>query len=274
MRCATGVVVRPRSGRGRGSGSDLAVGPNSVEIKLTRSPRASQLVFSRGMFPSGPGDLAAAGHAQVHAMATIAPPPLLGVSAPAANGFGRPPPFAAWPIFEGSAAAPSSNTDHSTAPLTIIYAGSVRAFDSVPMEQAEKILYLTAKEAQAAETPAFQQPEPAAALPIPSSSAAQIMTLLGLANANDSLLPKRAASLVRFLHKRKQRVESAAAMPYPCEEVLPVPAQMDPSTAVYARDKAPSGDIEQPWGTSEDGAKSMKENHGEAEEAVNTNLKL
>ncbi|XP_004953826.2 uncharacterized protein LOC101765862 [Setaria italica] len=216
MRCATGVVVRPRSGRGRGSGSDLAVGPNSVEIKLTRSPRASQLVFSRGMFPSGPGDLAAAGHAQVHAMATIAPPPLLGVSAPAANGFGRPPPVAAWPIFEGSAAAPSSNTDHSTAPLTIIYAGSVRAFDSVPMEQAEKILYLTAKEAQAAETPAFQQPEPAAALPIPSSSAAQIMTLLRLANANDSLLPKRAASLVRFLHKRKQRLSRAESVSGNC----------------------------------------------------------
>ncbi|XP_072147928.1 uncharacterized protein [Setaria viridis] len=178
-----------------------------MEIKLTRSPRASQLGFFRGIFPSAPGDLAAAGHAQVHDMATIAPPPLHGVSAPAANGFGRPPPFAAWPIFEGSAAAPSSNTDHSTAPLTIIYAGSVRAFDSVPMEQAKKILYMTAKEAQAAETPAFQQPEPAAALPIPSTSAAQMMMLLGLANANDSLLPKRAASLARFLHKRKQRQE-------------------------------------------------------------------
>ncbi|KAG2661322.1 hypothetical protein PVAP13_1KG498700 [Panicum virgatum] len=74
------------------------------------------------------------------------------------------------------------------------------------MEQAEKILFLTAKEAQAAETPAFQQPvlhsDLAAA---PPSSAAQVMMLLGLANVKDSLLPKRTASLARFLHKRKQR---------------------------------------------------------------------
>ncbi|CAL5054525.1 unnamed protein product [Urochloa decumbens] len=237
-----------------------------------RSPRASQLVFFRGMFPPAPGDLAATSQqaAQVqHAMAArTPPPPLLGVSAlAAANGFGRPPPLAAaGPIFEGSAAA-SSSTDpdhHSTAPLTIIYAGSVRAFDSVPMEQAEKILFMTAKEAQAAETPAFPQPDqPGAA--IPSSSAAQMMMLLGLANANDSLLPKRTASLARFLHRRKQRVERAATIPYPCGEVLPAQQQVDPSTAAYAPD------IEQPW-ASEDGPKSMKENHGE--EAVNTDLKI
>ena len=53
--------------------------------------------------------------------------------------------------------------------------------------QAEKILFLTAKEAQAAETPAFQQPvlqsDLAAA---PPSSAAQVMMLLGLANVKDS----------------------------------------------------------------------------------------
>lgn len=64
-------------------------------------------------------------------------------------------------------------------------------------------------------------------------------------------------------------------MPYPCgEAALPVPAQMDNSTAVHARDKAASfGDVEQPWGAFEDGPKSMKENHGE-EEAVNTDLKM
>ncbi|CAL5055722.1 unnamed protein product [Urochloa decumbens] len=234
-----------------------------------RSPRASQLVFFRGMFPPAPGDLAATGQAaQVHhaIAARTPPPPLIGVSAlAAANGFGRPPPHAAGPIFERSVAASSSTDpdDHSTAPLTIIYAGSVRAFDSVPMEQAEKILFMTAKEAQAAETPAFPQPDqPAAA--IPSSSAAQMMMLLGLANANDSLLPKRTASLARFLHRRKQRVERAATMPYPCGEVLPA-QQVDPSTAAYARD------IEHTW-ASEDGPKSMKENHGE--EAVNTDLKI
>ena len=53
--------------------------------------------------------------------------------------------------------------------------------------QTEKILFLTAKEAQAAETPAFQQPvlqsDLAAA---PPSSAAQVMMLLGLANVKDS----------------------------------------------------------------------------------------
>ncbi|CAN6280086.1 unnamed protein product [Urochloa humidicola] len=228
------------------------------------SPRASQLVFFRGVFPPAPGDLAAA-HAIAASAPPLPPPPLLGISAPAANGFGRPPPFAGGPIFEGSAAASSSSDpDHPTAPLTIIYAGSVRAFDSIPVKQAEKILYMTAKEAQAAETPSFQHPEPADA--IPSSSAAQMMMLLGLANANDSLLPKRTASLARFLQRRKQRVERAAAMPYPCGEGEVLPAQqMDPSTAAYARD------IQEPW-TSEDGPKSMKENHGE--EAVNTDLKM
>ncbi|CAN6233576.1 unnamed protein product [Urochloa humidicola] len=230
-----------------------------------RSPRASQLVFFRGMFPPAPGDLSAAAArqaAQVHAIPARTPPPLLGVSALAGNGFGRPPPVAAGPIFEGSAAASSnSDPDHPTAPLKIIYAGSVRAFDSVPMEQAEKILLMTAKEAQASEKPAFQLPEPVPALP---SSAAQMMMLLGLANANDSLLPKRTASLARFLHRRKQRVARAATMPYPCGEVLPA-QQMDPSTAAYPRD------VQKPW-TSEDGPRTMKDNHGE--EAVNTDLKI
>ncbi|OEL27084.1 hypothetical protein BAE44_0011896 [Dichanthelium oligosanthes] len=109
-----------------------------------------------------------------------------GIAPPPHGGFGRPPPVAAGPIFEGSAAASSSNPDHSTAPLTMFYAGSVRAFDSVPMEQAEKIVYMTANEAQAAETPGFQQPlpqsEPAAA---PRTSAAQVMILLGMANVKD-----------------------------------------------------------------------------------------
>ncbi|CAO2047614.1 unnamed protein product [Urochloa humidicola] len=230
-----------------------------------RSPRASQLVFFRGMFPPGDLSAAAAGQAQaaqVHSIPARMPPPLLGVSGLAGNGFGRPPPVAAGPIFEGSAAASSnSDPDHPTAPLTIIYAGSVRAFDSVPMEQAEKILLMTAKEARATENPAFQLPEPVPALP---SSAAQMMMLLGLANANDSLLPKRTASLARFLHRRKQRVARAATMPYPCGEVLPA-QQMDPSTAAYARD------IQQPW-PSEDGPRTMKENHGE--ESVNTDLKI
>jgi len=136
--------------------------------------------------------------------------------------------------------------------------------------QAEKILFLTAKEAQAAETPAFQQPvlhsDLAAA---PPSSAAQVMMLLGLANVKDSLLPKRTASLARFLHKRKQRLESAATIPYPRGGELP--AQMDASTAVYAQDEAPFGDMDHPW-ASEDGPKSMKENHGEG--PVNTELKI
>ncbi|CAN6274557.1 unnamed protein product [Urochloa humidicola] len=239
--------------------------PSSRKVRVPgaagdRSPRASQLVFFRGMFPPPPSDLAAA--AQVPAVPARAPPPLLGVSALAGNGFGRPPPLAAGPIFEGSTAASNnSDPDHPTAPLTIIYAGSVRAFDSIPMEQAEKILLMTAKEAQATENPAFQLPEPVPALP---SSAAQMMMLLGLANANDSLLPKRTASLARFLRRRKQRVARAATMPYPCGEVLPA-QQMDPCTAAYAQD------IQQPW-ASEDGPKSMKENHGE--EAVNTDLKI
>ncbi|KAG2653778.1 hypothetical protein PVAP13_1NG406800 [Panicum virgatum] len=228
-----------------------------------KSPRASQLGSYRGIFPPAPS--------VQHAIATSTPSPQ-GASAASASGFGRPPPVAAGPIFEGSAAASrsSSDPDHSRAPLTIIYAGSVRAFDSVPMEQAEKIMFLTAKEAQAAETPAFQQPvlqsDLAAA---PPSSAAQVMMLLGLANVKDSLLPKRTASLARFLHKRKQRLESAATIPYPRGEELP--AQMDTPAAVYAQDKAPFGDMEHPW-VFEDGPKSMKENHGE--EAVNTELKI
>jgi hypothetical protein len=53
--------------------------------------------------------------------------------------------------------------------------------------QAEKILFLTAKEAQAAETPAYQQPVPQSELAAaPPSSAAQVMMLLGLANVKDS----------------------------------------------------------------------------------------
>ncbi|RLN07549.1 uncharacterized protein C2845_PM11G26220 [Panicum miliaceum] len=225
-----------------------------------KSPRASQLGSFRGVFPS-------AASVQ-HAIATSTPSPQ-GARAPTANGFGRPPPAAAGPIFEGSAAASRSGSDpdHSRAPLTIIYAGSVRAFDSIPMDQAEKILFLTAKEAQAAETPAFQQPVPRSELAAaPPSSAAQVMMLLGLANVKDSLLPKRTASLARFLHKRKQRVQRAATIRYPCGEEYP--AQMDASTAVYVRD---GGAMEQPW-ASDDGQKIMKENHGE--EAVNTELKI
>ncbi|PUZ77572.1 hypothetical protein GQ55_1G383300 [Panicum hallii var. hallii] len=207
-----------------------------------KSPRASQLGSFMGIFPSAPS--------VQHAIATSTPSPQ-GASAPAVNGFGRTPPAAAGPIFEGSAAASrsSSDPDHSRAPLTIIYSGSVRAFDSVPMEQAEKILFLTAKEAQAAETPAFQQPVPQSELAAaPPSSAAQVMMLLGLANVKDSLLPKRTASLARFLHKRKQR------------QAIITPSH-----------KAPFVDMEHPWAF-EDGPKSMKENHGE--EAVNTELKI
>ena len=91
-------------------------------------PRACQLGSYRGVFPSAPS--------VQRAIATSTPSPQ-GASAAAASGFGRPPPVAAGPIFEGFAAASrsSSDPDHSRAPLTIIYAGSVRAFDSVPMEQ-------------------------------------------------------------------------------------------------------------------------------------------
>jgi hypothetical protein len=114
--------------------------PPSPQVRVPgaagdRSPRASQIGFFRGMFPSAPGDLAAAGHA------LAPPPPLLGLSSPSANGSGRPPPFAAWPIFEGSPAVSGSSPDHATAPMTFIYAGSVRAFDSVPVEQVRRPLF-------------------------------------------------------------------------------------------------------------------------------------
>ncbi|OQU84373.1 hypothetical protein SORBI_3004G042501 [Sorghum bicolor] len=73
----------------------------------------------------------------------------------------RPPPVAAGRlIFEGSgsgsgsgsaaAARTRSSHDDSTAPMTIIYAGSVRAYGGVTLEQAEKILAMVAKEARAA----------------------------------------------------------------------------------------------------------------------------
>ncbi|KAF8775908.1 hypothetical protein HU200_004042 [Digitaria exilis] len=140
------------------------------------------------------------------------------------------------------------------------------------MEQAERILFITAKEAQAAETPAlFQQPVPVpAAAPPPTSAAQMTMMLLGLTNVEDSLRPKRTLSLARFLHKRKQRVESAATATYPPVEELHT--QMDPRPAVYAHDKAPFGDMGQTWAF-EEGPKSQKENHGEEEE-VNTELKI
>ena len=73
--------------------------------------------------------------------------------------------------------------------------------------------------------------------------------------------------LVLWLASR--RLESAATIPYPRGGELP--AQMDASTAVYAQDEAPFGDMDHPW-ASEDGPKSMKENHGE--DAVNTELKI
>ncbi|KAG0531731.1 hypothetical protein BDA96_04G047300 [Sorghum bicolor] len=124
---------------------------------------------------------AAAGQqGRAHAVATRAPPLMQRAPCPcpcpAVGGLFlgstscRPPPVAAGRlIFEGSgsgsgsgsaaAARTRSSHDDSTAPMTIIYAGSVRAYGGVTLEQgciympymqAEKILAMVAKEARAA----------------------------------------------------------------------------------------------------------------------------
>ncbi|KAL6635077.1 hypothetical protein ACP70R_027748 [Stipagrostis hirtigluma subsp. patula] len=114
------------------------------------------------------------------------PPPhaAVGADVPAA-GNQRPP-----------SAAASSGT------LTIFYAGSVHLFDNVPLEKAEQILSLAAKEAAA-----VRQPEPAAH---PKTS--QMMTFWAQAHAKSGVPLARNASLARFLERRRQRLAASAAM--------------------------------------------------------------
>ncbi|WVZ73794.1 hypothetical protein U9M48_022065 [Paspalum notatum var. saurae] len=229
---------------------------------------------------------------------------------------GSTPPVAAGPTFgfEGSvsaAAARSTPGDDSTAPMTIIYDGSVRVSYRVSMEQAEKILSTVAEHAQAAETlpvqrPADQPQSQADAAAATTSSATQMMIMLWrLAQLEEGLVPKRTASLARFLDKRKQR-QAHTTLPLPTHDIilllsssisgrrgsinaLPsrrapmdcpllyprgiavVPAQMDTSTKVSARRRAPIGGMGRPL-ASEDGSMSMEENHGG--EVVNTDLKI
>ncbi|KAJ1280901.1 hypothetical protein BS78_04G267300 [Paspalum vaginatum] len=171
--------------------------------------------FLSGIFQVAPtpSDLAAGGQGHVAMRSS----PLQTAGCPAANAFaGTRPPVAEGPTFEGSAsaAAARSSRDDSTAPMTIICDGSVRAFYRVPMEQAEKILSTVAKHARAAETlpvrrPADQpQSQPDGAATATTSSATEMMIMLWrLAHLEENLVLKRTASLARFLDKRKQRQE-------------------------------------------------------------------
>lgn len=232
------------------------------------APPASMLKPTSTAAPSPP-KVAPTASDLAHAVAMrSAPLQPAGCCRPAASALvGRPP----------VAAAPTA-PDDSTAPMTIIYDGSVRVFHKVAMEQAEKILSVVAKHAQAAGAPPVQrqpdQPRPQQPAP---SSATQMMTMLWrLAHLEDNLVPKRTASLARFLDKRKQRVEgaaaAAAATPYPRGLEEEFPAGMDASTTVSARKKPPFGGMEPPL-ASEDRQKSVTaENHGG--EAVNTELKI
>ncbi|XP_066317870.1 uncharacterized protein [Miscanthus floridulus] len=158
--------------------------------------------------------LAAAGQGRAHAVATRASPLMQRAPCPgpAVGGlfFGstscRPPPVAVGRlIFErfasASAAAARSTRDGSTAPMTIIYAGSVRAYGGVTMEHAEKILAMVAKEARAARILAGgPQLELVAAPTATGDAALMTMHYWRLAHhhvndSKDSLLPENCIAL-------------------------------------------------------------------------------
>ncbi|KAL5666361.1 hypothetical protein ACJX0J_026469, partial [Zea mays] len=153
--------------------------------------------------------LAAGEGCRAHAVATCASPPLMQCCPCPAAGvlfFGSRPPVTAGLIFEDSASAAVARSTHddSTAPTTIIYAGSVCAYDGAMIEQAEKVLAMVAKEAHAAGILSVQRTEPQLELVAAITGGAAQMTMhRRLAHhVSDSL--KRTASLARFLDKRKQ----------------------------------------------------------------------
>ncbi|OQU84374.1 hypothetical protein SORBI_3004G042501 [Sorghum bicolor] len=219
----------------------------------------------------------------------------------------RPPPVAAGRlIFEGSgsgsgsgsaaAARTRSSHDDSTAPMTIIYAGSVRAYGGVTLEQAEKILAMVAKEARAAGILAEPHQLELVAAPTPTATGdddAALMTMhywrLAHHHVNDSL--KRTASLARFLDKRKKQraeISSAAATTTTMlhhhhprrdddrdqEWFFPAAQIMDDAT-VSARTSASLGGMDRRPGASQDHPKRMKTSHGEEDQAtVSTELRI
>ncbi|TVU28371.1 hypothetical protein EJB05_19888 [Eragrostis curvula] len=114
------------------------------------------------------------------------------------------------PVHHGAAAitAPRSTApapaahDHSTAKVTITCAsGTQLVLDNVPIELVEQFVLSVGNETGAAATQHALHPEPTE-----FSSRAQLMALWGLSDAQDGdIMPNRAASLVRFLDKRKKR---------------------------------------------------------------------